>query len=972
MSLVIIRPTAQHAASNVVTATQQDGLTVQEPAADATLGHLRLRCSGVPTAAEVIDVALVGGGAPTGYAIEADGGSSGASVRWKRATDGSTDWRGGVDTPALVRVAHPVAFDATHGEPSSVKVLPDGYLGFVMATVPSTETVRFYRVSPSWVASSVTIDTSAASGIRHDFAVLPSGRLIAVINLYYVYYSDDYGLTWSSLSTTNLNGASLDLTLMESVGDTLMLVSASRTGAVVANIAVSLDGGATWTATATAVAMVNPRSAALDGVLYLLEPSGISAYGRRIAPGGGLSDPVVTNLARNTTTLANCAIALRDDGTLWAMGWQATAVGALNMDMAASVDGGVTWTNTGAGPFTLVETGYTADGLTALSATAWQGMIVMLARTDSEVAGTDDGLHFLCFGEWSTYDEPASGLLAGGVFYRYGYIPVDLPNNLTWTPNTTGAGATMTFTPALRMVSTPGNGTRYVAPVGIWNPAAADHKMVKLRVKVNSGGSLTSNDICLQITINDGVNQQGVTLRLTTTGARLLNSNVTQIGSDLTATLTAWTEFIIDFWHDAPAGSGVVTVVYIQDGSSGKHTTWINAQTVTEQAGVATAALQWRAQNAADVELSMLLVGDLAQVSHDTNPADLVGRPMSASYDVFLASGIHLGAYGTGGIPGDAYDLTTRYTYGASKVWEELRPSCRAQSVDDSAAWGLELDRGPLDFFRGDTIAVFGTNVRTARWQLATSNIWAVVDVDVALDATLEAFTSTAAGLGSIRFANRNWRPGQWKSNGDSRRFFITYGAAPGVTYEITDNDEDRIYVTGVDLSAASGVTVYIFGDRMAARLPQFVEYRYARFYVSAAFTTADQVYRVGTPIFDRGWTPEQLYDFGFVERVEPNVATTDADSGASFSYRRGPVLDTLSIQWPPLDRLRVDVEERLRDLYRAINGSLTPIVLWRDTADLRTLSMVQVREVYQATNVRGELGTALTRVDQLVLREVW
>jgi hypothetical protein len=61
-----------------------------------------------------------------------------------------------------------------------------------------------------------------------------------------------------------------------------------------------------------------------------------------------------------------------------------------------------------------------------------------------------------------------------------------------------------------------------------------------------------------------------------------------------------------------------------------------------------------------------------------------------------------------------------------------------------------------------------------------------------------------------------------------------------------------------------------------------------------------------------------------------------------------------------------------LRDFYRSIDGSLTPVVLWRDTSSLATLSLVQVREVYSATNVLGELDNAVTRIDQLVLREVW
>ena len=244
--------------------------------------------------------------------------------------------------------------------------------------------------------------------------------------------------------------------------------------------------------------------------------------------------------------------------------------------------------------------------------------------------------------------------------------------------------------------------------------------------------------------------------------------------------------------------------------------------------------------------------------------------------------------------------------------------------------------------------------------------------MSVTLDATLATFAVTTAGRGYITGPpGANWRSGQFRSNGDSRRFFLSVTVGTPQTYEITDNDESRLYIAGVDLSTASG-TCHVFGDRMGARLAQFAQYRFARFYVASASPTADNVYRVGTPIFDKAWTPEQLYDFGFVERVEPNVVTTDSDSGTSLTYRRGPSLDVLSIQWPPIDRLRVDVEERLRDLYRSIDGTLTPIVMWRDTSDIQTLMLVQVREVYSASNVRGEGDTALTRVDQLVLREVW
>ena len=973
MALYLIRPSPQHKAGNVLSSTSSAGLTVQEPEPATTNdGSLRLRCSGVPTAEAAMDVMLQTGGAPVGYAAEVDGEvASGAGAVWRRDGDTSSQWRGHVDTPALVRVAHPVAWDATHGVPSSIKVLPDGYLGFIMSTIPGTETVKFYRVAPDWSSTSATIASGiGASSIRHDFAVLESGRLVAVVDLYYTYYSDDYGLTWTSLSIAgNLLIASMDVTCMEAVGSELVLVAASSTGAAAAWIAHSRDGGATWSVAVTTVSLKNPRTAQRDGIVHVCDVQAVSVKTYTIAPGGGLSTAADSGAGANITTLANSAIATRDDGVLWTFGWQAAAVGTLDMDAGISTDGGATWSDSGGEPFTLVKTAYANDGIKALSAAAWEGMIVMLAQADS-AAGSDGGLHFLCFGEWSTYGEYASGLTTtSGVYYRLGYLPVDYPDSFGWTKTTTGAGGTVTNRPFLRVVTTGGNGERYTAPATIWAPAAAAHMLVKFRTRINSGGSLTATEVALSLSVDDGANRQKIRLRLQTTGARVVDSTGAQLGSDLTAALTDWTDWIVDFWHDNPAGSGKLSVYYMQDGGDGIYLPWIENATITEQAAVATSALEWEVSEAASADLGMVMVRTLAAISYRANPSEVVGRPLSATFDYQLPSGIRLGAYGNGGVPADTYALATRYTYGPDRVWSDLRPSSRTESAADGGNWSVTFDAGTGALFRGDMIACFGTNMLTAKWQMNDTDSWGAPSVDQSLSASLATFT-VGAGVRGVGYvgptASPNWRPGQYRSNGDSRRFFLDIA---GVVYEITDNDEDRIYVDGTDFSASTG-TATIFGDRMAATFT-FGQYRFARFSVTPQ-DTSDGAYRLGTPIVGKKWTPAQLYDYGFVDRVEPNVTTTDADNGSSISYRRGPALDTLSIQWPPLDQLRVDVEPRLRDFYRSIDGALTPVVLWRDSDQLSTLSLVQVREVYMASNVWGELGTSLTRVDQLILREVW
>jgi hypothetical protein len=971
MSLVIVRPTAQHAAANVLSATQQAGLTVQEPApAAANAGALRLRCSGVPTAVVDVSVTLSSGGAPTGYTVPGAIGADGAAAKWIRTGEAAALKRGYLDSTVLSHVMMPITYNANNGTPSTPRTLPDGYLGVIVPN-NSTLSVVFYRISTTGTSSGVTLTTAMGfTAARCDFVILPSGRLVAIIPVndsvggLKTHYSDDYGVTWSLLSSRAGGNAFLYVLCAEAVGDEILLVRAAVGGGT-GYVFLSRDGGSTFGSSVTSATMDDPRTATLGGTVYMIDRAAVSLQLRPVLPGGIFGTPVATGVGAQD---AGCVVA-RDDGVLVAFAWQSAAVGTLDTAMAFSVNGGLTWAAaTTATPLTLSTTGYAANGYKDLAGCMWNGRMVFVARVDSSL-GSDNSIHLLMFGEWSNIDCPA---------LPYGFLPVDYPENVGWTRTNSGVGATVTNQNALSIVSTVADSTSYAAPVAFW-AAATTRGVIRFGLRVNSGGSLPDRYIRTRVIVTDGADRQGLLLSFTTTAVRATDLNNVQVGADLAVAMNSVpVEFIQAIRFDgAGAGLGVVSVWYRATGSE-TWTLWIDGLSVGELAGVGVAQFQfgnivggatnaeWTHINAEDTTDNGLSAGSTLAA------ATLAGRPLTSGYDYQLTTGVNLGAYGTGGVPSDTYALKTRYTYGADNVWAELRPSRRAQSTDDSAAWGIVFDAGATDLFHGDVIAVFATNMRQAEWQLNSSDSWGTPAVTVTLDATLVTFLVTTAGRGYITGpSGTTWRSGQFRSSGDSRRFFVTLTVGTSQTYEITDNDETRLYIADVDLTTASG-TVHIFGDRMGARLAQFAQYRFARFYVASALPTADNVYRVGTPVFDKAWTPAQLYDFGFVERIEPNTVTTDADSGASLTYRRGPALDVLSIQWPPLDRLRVDVEERLRDLYRSIDGNLTPVVLWRDTGDVQTLSLVQVREVYQATNVRGELGTALTRVDQLVLREVW
>jgi len=952
MSFVLVRPTAQHKPGNVLSATTEDGLTVVEPEpSTSNKGNLRLRVSGVPTAAETITLQLSNGGYPAGYDVAAltSGSTTGAAVQWKRPAD--SGYRGYNDTPAVSSVLIPFTYSATVGQLSTPRELPDGALGFLGVT---SNAVSLYKVSTAGVGSTVSV-SACATGTRADMVVMPSGRLVAIFRdqtnnaLLTTRYSDDSGANWSSLGTS-LMSTTKDVLCAERVGDDIVLIRGTTSSATT-YISISRDGGATFT-DVTSTTLENPRTCVLDGVVYLASRSITTMWVYPIVPGGGLGSAV------NTSASASAwgCIAARDDGALWTFGW---APYTLDLEMSVSDDANATWTQPANSAIKANGTAYATDGYDNLSAGMWGARMVIVGRVNSS-AGSDGGIHVLMLGEWSNIAQPVCATMA---------TPIDYLQNLGWTKVDTGAGSTVTNQGPWRFVTAVANYSVYTAPAALWAPAVAAVGYVQFGLKVNSGGSLAANNIRAAISIGDGANTQGLNIRFAATGARCYDTTGTQVGTDLTATLTTYTEFRVTLAHDYPAaGAGKVSISYRTLGSE-LWSAWLTGEVVTEQAGTSLTQLRFGTTtgSVADYELTFYGTNDAAASTYAPGTATPPGRTLSAAYDYRLVSGINLGAYGTGGGYGDTYALTAAYTYGAVNVWTELRPSRRAQSAADGGNWALSLDSGSADLFHGDTVALFGTNMRTATWEMSSSSTYATTPISVSLNATLTNFILFGAGPGYVTSRRQNWRPGQWKSNGDNRRYFLDLA---GVVYEITDNDEDHIYVAGVDLTGATG-TAYIFGDRMAARLPQYAQYRYARVSVGPQ-DTSDGKYRIGTPIFDGGFTPEQLYDFGFVDRLEPNVTTTDADSGSSLSYRRGPALASLSIQWPPLDRLRIDAEERIADFYRACEGSLTPVVLWRDTGDLFTLSLVQIRETLTRTNVRGEGPDALTRIDQLVLREVW
>jgi hypothetical protein len=984
MTTAFVRPSAQHDPANILSASSESGITVAQPlASSSNAGSLRLRTSGIPTAAVSLDVKLQTGGNPSGYAIAASGGQgAGAAVIYKATSDGSSSYRGYIDTPYLVRVDYPVAYGTGLGRPSTPRTLANGYLGFAVGNNTAVaSTLSFTYVTPQNVATTVDISASTRTNdYQPDLVVLPSGRLIVIGFIGTTltrYHSDDNGATWSTGVSVGLVSGTLDMISLEYSEDMLTMVVAASDGGTATDVRVSQDEGYNWTSVDTSLTLRNVRTCVTTTGKILALHSTSTPLVYEIAPGGGFGsatvDPGIT-VAAGASKVALCA---RDDGTVWAFVTNSAAGTRVDIDASVSLDGGVTWSDpTATLKIMDLDSNLTNAGYRCITAGEWCGKVIILGQTQT-ATGSPYAIHMLTFGGWESVtegDTPGSAVKP----YNHCMIPVDYPDALAtpWTRTNAGAGATVTNKGALKFVATGADNTYFDAPTAViaaTNPGGS-YRM-RFRSRVTSGGSVTNMDAGFRFAVSDGVNRQGIQLCMSATQFKVLDLSGTPVSNTFTVDMTKVTDFLFAFLHDGASGTtGQLSGWYKQDAD----TTWtviVAAAAIPEAVG-ATSQL-WIGGTASNAATWSCYYFGLSDNSNGidagfTNPTDLRGRSLASHADFYLATGIHLGGRSAAGVAGDAYTVSSTYNYAKEDIWRELRPSRKVHSSADNASWNVVFDAGSADTFRGNVAALFGTNFRTATLQLHTADSWASPSVSVSLNATLVTSTVSLAGPGYVGPAvSLNWRPGQYRSDGDAHRFFVEF-ATGGAVYEITDNDEDRLYIDGVDLSAASG-TFRIFSDRMAATF-NFAQYRYMRLLVGAQKTpTGDACYHVGTLIVDKLFTPARQYTEGFTDRIEPNVVAFETDAGYSSRARMGPRKYSTAIQWDGLNRLNAttaDTERRIASFYAACEGNQTPIVFWRDTSDVSTLSLVTIEGTYAAPNSRGELSTAVARIDVLELTE--
>lgn len=983
-------------------ASDEGNLSFSEVAASTSnTGALQVRASGVPSAATSVLVRLVSGGIATGPTTQTEG-IPGARFRWRLSTGSDSQYNGYTYAAFLrdIRVLSIADGTTTYPHVSGVRRLGNGSMGYVRVSDSTANSLEFgYKANRRAAYTYVTIGASGISvNHRPALAVLANGRLLAfavmsATDKVRVWKSDDNGLTWSvwASRTTIVINSSGGALHAELVDDAVMVISGASELYTPTSTYVywSADGGQNFALGGSVGSSLMLAGASLVTAL------GIPMYVTAVSDGSGAADvrayPVafggafgsyvaVYNDSVNdpNPVLGACAM---DDGSLWVLCGLANYP-AQAFDARVSVDGGLAWGAAGGGTSnaqTVADTQYNSGGYRGVSLGCFEGAIVVTARVDTSFA-QDNSVHEWWLGGYDQLTETDTGGSSTGAREQVGYygdnagavfFPTNAPDSLGWTKTDTGAGATIDITTGgINIVGVIGvSNTRYTSPSSFWSPDAGGSWRMNWVTNLTSGGSVAADVAYVMIAVSDGTNRQWVKVRLSSTQASLLD-NSGALWTSAAGSFTGEIEWRLALAHDYPAAGGGQVALRYRKAADDAWTTAVEAQAVAEEAGVATEVIEFGGSSfAGGVNWSIAGIW-IAPGSDEldaawVNPSDLDGRPLPAFSDVAVVNNISIGGRGDAGSAGDLFTVTPAYAHGKKNLLRSLRPSCYAETLVDTADATYVFGDGTMPI-GADVVAVFGSNYRTATLQLNTSDSWGSPAQTVSMDATLYASTVSASVSGLVALTGAAMIPHRYRST-PNRKYYLQLKANNQEIYEILDNDESRVYVTGLG-TGYTGEAAWIFGDRMGARFVSSSR-MYARLLI-AAQDTASETFQTGTVWLGKAHTIEPLYDNGFVDSWEPNVSEWTTDAGIRQGARRGGETHKLRIAWGAIDRLTYDYVERVTRLFRGLDGTVEPVLFWRNPDDVSTLGLYTIDGPPGSENSYGELATAFERIPQIILSE--
>ncbi|MCP4850480.1 MAG: hypothetical protein GY900_01955, partial [Actinomycetia bacterium] len=414
----------------------------------------------------------------------------------------------------------------------------------------------------------------------------------------------------------------------------------------------------------------------------------ISLYG--IASGEISTELAAAATSGSQVSDADFALVSADDGALYQI-QRATVTGGggahLNSGLIArSFDGGLTWAYLGQSPIGTMNGGNwwtCGDAATHPRdfAAVWhEGRIVLLHHWDANPGNEDNSVAALYLGGYSTVTLPGapSAVFAERVNWTTTWLPFDEPQNVAgWSLS--GAGTTALAGGALNISTSTQSALHTVAPTG----TNTEGLICAGSVLENSGGSVLSGTIIVNVRVADGAADYEVQLRIggasATGNIKLTDMNGSDIGTVVLDT-TAGVDFLI-------AISDANVTWWVRPRSNGSDREWTagTASTTLTSNGTPAAAhqIQWGHAGASTADSDWFsfhyteasYTGD--QMSEgQTNPDDLAARAY-ATAPVYVDGGTSIKAFDGPTLSADKWNINTRADYAVDRLLPTVAPSPR-------------------------------------------------------------------------------------------------------------------------------------------------------------------------------------------------------------------------------------------------------------------------------------------------------
>ena len=693
-------------------------------------------------------------------------GIDGASYVFREGTSG--DWYGH-DGPQVI-----TGWDALISDTGTLRqVFPAAITlatGEVMAAVsqvaadPYNVSLQLYDPDDSggsWSAVPATPQSSQhikGPGLLQ----LPSGKILLFVTAdggqqVDVLQTDDKGSTWSIAAERVLSHdiAQADIrriAVAYSAGQIVMLVSWWTGSAYNMAQFASYDLGARFervdsSFTATAAASDEPASPVVlalraGGFLAGWQDRASGALDFRVARLAVASDVVASLTHQDIAAGAaadNPALAMYEarSGEVYAFCHDGGSSSG-DLTVYRSIDSGDSFTKYEAAAQFVDPTDASLYHYTAAEA---GGTVCLLTRWTGEGNSyANDSVACVYLGGYSQHTLPAQGegsRWLGTDYMAWGknqdealpWLPLTLPHNLDnnggsspyWAQSTSGTASESLTAAGMNVTTTSGTDSWEFA----WTKTA-ETLMVEFAVRVNSGGSVSSDDVAVRIEWGDGSSYAyDVSIRLTTTTLRLYDNHAAATkGSDASADFTARKHVRIALDDDGNVRTWIGSRAQLRVWSEGPEATLTSSGTSNNTVSFGhrasgTADSDWYFVGLARDGVDFYAPSSTATPAEEwTNPDDLRGRDFTA-LPRFVAEGLSLASVDGPARIGDRWTVGSSSVYSGGNVAsvESPSPSRAWRSIADGTemifAWDLDAI-GTSSEFDCDSVGAFAlqTNIR--------------------------------------------------------------------------------------------------------------------------------------------------------------------------------------------------------------------------------------------------------------------